>query len=606
MAEPRLPRVLVIDDIFGRQLPGYPNQERVNLCTQYLLKDVTGDQRWNGPAPKILHPVAEAVFIRGQKPASAVAGDIVENDLEGTIDFIEKGWNLTDAKTPSWALLLLDLCFFTGKVTANSEQKLRGQPEGRPGDDDPKHYFGLQLLDEVRRRFPDLPVVILSSKPRVEVSHEYSEKGALDFLDRVALESADRFRQDLWYHGLFPDESGLNVGSSRGLLMALRDARRAAENRGNVLIRGERGTGKELLAAFVHRHSGNPERRPFVVVNSGALSPELYASELFGHVRGAFTGAVENRVGRILQAAGGDLFLDEIGNIPSDVQSGLLRVIDTKRVTPLGSRSEQEVDVRFIAATNEDIERKAASGAGFRADLLDRLRKGGTILVPSLRERKEDIPALAEHFVRQAEDANPRAVRRDITPEAIAVLMAHDWPGNVRELQTCITNAVNVYAGIEHLQAVHIRLEDSNVYTANQGGPPTAAQTTLPSIGQVESLEGLINELEKYSFEGMRSVDLKGLYTRLEKGFAHFKARYLRAAIETTRRPIDGKLQIHPAIKLATGDNSCSASKAADIVKRILKPIQPLADPVLKEALEIASRLRPGRRKVRPSNAKRS
>ena len=162
-----------------------------------------------------------------------------------------------------------------------------------------------------------------------------------------------------------------------------------------MLLRGEAGTGKELLASSFHCMDAKRGKSPLIVVDSGALSPELYASELFGHRKGAFTGASGDRTGRILQANGGDLFLDEIGNMPQDVQAGLLRVLQERQVTPLGAGEGKNVDVRFLAATNEDVEGEVLTGQ-FRGDLLERLRVGGTIILPPLRDRKDDIPDLVE------------------------------------------------------------------------------------------------------------------------------------------------------------------------------------------------------------------
>jgi DNA-binding NtrC family response regulator len=162
---------------------------------------------------------------------------------------------------------------------------------------------------------------------------------------------------------LLEDDTGTIVGRSLPLLLALRAARRAAADRRNVLIRGERGTGKELFARYLHQQSGPGENAaPYAVVNTPAISPELFASELFGHVRGAFTSAFEERTGRITEADGGDLFLDEIANMPAAVQTGALRVLECRQVSPVGGTSSRHVDVRFLSATNEDLEARAASG----------------------------------------------------------------------------------------------------------------------------------------------------------------------------------------------------------------------------------------------------
>jgi len=326
---------------------------------------------------------------------------------------------------------LLDLCFYTGRVTKESNQVSLGMPEGRPGDDDPAQYFGLRLLKAIHQRFPDLPVVVFSSKPREDVSREFSQYGAL-FLPREEERGPDILREYIWQHGIIPDASGGLVGHSKELLRTLRDARRAAADQRNIFIRGERGTGKELLARYIHTQGSKDKDRPLITVDSGALSPQLYASELFGHKRGAFTGAERDRIGRIVQANGGDLFLDEIGNMPYDVQNGLLRVLEHHEVTPLGAAEGQAVDVRFLSATNEKLEGK--SSTGFRQDLLDRLRDGGELFLPPLRDRMEDLDLLVEHLVREAERVKPGTMIRQIEPESLHYLRSYHWPGNIREL----------------------------------------------------------------------------------------------------------------------------------------------------------------------------
>src|SRR5688572_1521924 len=180
-----LPRILVIDDLFGRQVAGGRNEQRSNLCGQFLLRDITGDEHGKGSAQRITKPIAAAVFCRGQRPACAVPGTFVENDVDSVLDVVRSGWRTAgEANHPRWAMVLLDLCFYTGLVTAASNSRQPGMPEGRPGDDEPDKYFGLVLLEQIGRRFRDLPVVILSSKSRDEVSRRFTELGALGFLER--------------------------------------------------------------------------------------------------------------------------------------------------------------------------------------------------------------------------------------------------------------------------------------------------------------------------------------------------------------------------------------------------------------------------------------
>src|ERR1051326_4242312 len=495
-----LPRIIIIDDLFGRTHRDRRNEERANLCGQYLLEDVTGDEKNKGVAQIIKQPIAQAVFYRGQKPACSVVGDVVENDLEGTLQTIRRGWENLAPGSPRWALVLLDLCFYTGKVTEESSRRTLGMPEGREGDNDPQRYFGLRILEAINEDLPDLPVVILSSKSRERVSREFSYRGAFGFLAREEEQSPALLQKYIWSHGLIPDEAGEIVGQSKALLLALRAARRAGSNRRNILIRGERGTGKELLARYVHRQNSTERRRPYVTVNSGALLPDLYASELFGHRRGAFTGASSDRTGRILEANGGDLFFDEIGNMPLDVQIGLLRVLEYREVVPLGKGEGQSVDVRFISATNKDIETSASVGE-FRLALRAPRGEGGTFLPPPLRERMEDVPLLVEKFVRDAEHAHPDALKRQVDPETMELLCSYTWPGNIRELRNCLFNAVNDYPDVEHLVKVHLHLPAVNAGHKSGDYPRQRAAGTTSAGLEGNKLNEVVQLLDSFSFE---------------------------------------------------------------------------------------------------------
>lgn len=596
----QLPRLLVIDDLFGRSLSGERNRERANLCGQFLIEDVTGDEDGKQAQSRIKTPIAQAVFTRGQTPQCAAPGDIVRNDLDGTLKLIADGWTELLPDRPRWALVLLDLCFYTGSVTDESHRRVPGMAQGLPGDDDPESYFGLQILEAIHERFPDLPVVILSSKPRDQVSLTFTRHGALAFLPRADERSPQMLREYISRHGLIPDDTSEIVGRSLPLLLALRSARQMALEQRNVLILGERGSGKELLARYLHRHSPKASTRPLVVVDSGALSPNLFASELFGHRRGAFTGADRDRTGRILQANGGDLFLDEIGNMPPDVQIGLLRVLEQRIVTPLGATEGQSVDVRFLSATNEDLQGRALTG-NFREDLLDRLRSGGTVILPPLRDRLEDLEMLVERLVREAEQGRPGAMRRQVEPEVLEKLRTHSWPGNIRELRSCIHQAVSSHPDVEHLVPVHVRLE-KGIVSAQQDErvetPSVPAHTTQAS----DPLSALIAAMDRLELKDVRSSELVGKLPLLQTAYERLVAQLLRAALQVTRKPTpehpSGEILIHPAVKLLVGDKSLTASKAADIIKRLLGKdpttnAELLADPLLAEAFQTAVRLRP-------------
>jgi DNA-binding NtrC family response regulator len=587
-----LPRILIIDDLFGRIHADRRNHERAMLCgSQYRLVDVTHDE----PGKNLLEvkdPIAQVVFHRGQTPHCSRLGDTVENDLAGTLEMVRDGWVNPDK--PRWALVLLDLCFYTGKVTEESNQRVLGMPEGRESDDDPADYFGLRILEAIQREFSDLPVAILSSKSRKEVSKEFANRGALAFLPRGEDGASEKLREYLWRHGLVPDDSGQIVGRSKAVLLALRAARRAARGEQNILFRGERGTGKELLADYIHRQSRG--EGPLVAVNSAVFSQDLFASEMFGIEARTATG-VEARRGLVDTAKGGDLFLDEIKDMPAQVQAAMLRLIEERETISVGGRHTRPVDVRFLSATNIDIEALAATDR-FRFDLLDRLRSGGTIYLPPLRERREDIPLLAEKFVRDAERSHPGAMIREIEQDALNALCEYDWPGNVRELQACIYKAVRDYADVEHLVSIHIRLPKTPSSSHQQPTRSTDGSATPGIESERSGFDELFSALESIDFAEMKSSELAGKLTSLRSAHAQLLGRYLLAALEATRKPTpehpDGEIMISPALKLMTGDKNLKTPRAADIIKQILRDCPDTAkSPVLKQALDYALSLRP-------------
>lgn len=593
-----LPRLLILDDLFGRNVQSGRNADRENLCAHFLLQDVTGDAAAEASHQKVLKSTANVEFYRGQVPSVANVGAVVENDLQGALAKVHEGWDGALAKGEApWAMVLLDLCFYTGLVTEESHRRAAGMPEGRPGDDDPRSYFGLTLLDAIHRDFPELPVFIFSSKPREEVSLEFTRRGALGFIARDDMRGPQLLGEALWKHGLIPDPAGELVGCSLSLLLALREARRAASHEGNLLIRGERGTGKELLASYAHRVSaGEGVQRPFVAVNSAVLRTELFASELFG-IESRTASGVDGKVGLVETADGGDLFLDEIADMPPDVQAAVLRVLQDKQITRVGARQPRGVKVRFLSATNANLEHDPR---GFRADLLDRLRIGGTLWLPPLRERMTDIPALVERFVCEAEALRPGALKREITHEALVRLSAHDWPGNVRELRTCLFDAVNRYPDVEHLVSAHLRLQEDTQPLVR--APDVVERIeAMPSLSltsqEAIDLDAWLALQDCLRFEVGEISRWSGRLAELQHAQAWSQARYLLSALEVTKRRTpehpEGKLQIHPAVRLITGDAGLTASRAADVIKRLLGPLQDELDGDLQDALTIALRLRP-------------
>jgi two-component system nitrogen regulation response regulator GlnG len=317
---------------------------------------------------------------------------------------------------------------------------------------------GLELLDRVKALGSDVAVVIITAQNTFENAVEAMKRGALDYLVKpfgvaevkALVGKAQRARAlEREMHDLRREVSRRTVpgdrlvGKSPALLEIFKSVGRVAARDVSVLITGESGTGKELVARAIHAASRRADG-PFVAVNTAAIPRELLESELFGHERGAFTGAVESRIGRFRQASGGTLFLDEIGDMPLDLQAKLLRVLQDREVTPVGGRRPEPVDARIVAATHRDLDAAVAEGS-FREDLLYRLRVV-PLHLPPLRERRDDIPALAEHFVgRYAEELGSGV--RALAEETLRRLLAHDWPGNVRELENAIKRALVLASG---------------------------------------------------------------------------------------------------------------------------------------------------------------
>ena len=310
---------------------------------------------------------------------------------------------------------------------------------------------GLDILDKVKETQPGVPVVILTGRGTIEHAVLAIKGGAFDFLQKpidgarlgLIVEKAIAWgRQKRELELVRRDRaravaSGM-VGEGPAMRNLTRQIVQVAATDTTVLVQGESGTGKELVARALHE--GSPRRdRPFVAVDCGALEANLLASEMFGHVKGAFTGADSTRQGLLQAAHRGTLFLDEIGNLPLDLQARLLRVLQERRVRPLGGNTERELDVRVVAATNRDLQQCAADGS-FRQDLYYRLAVV-TLKVPPLRERREDVSILVRHFARAAAARTGHA-EITILPAMIARLENYSWPGNVRELANVVERAV--------------------------------------------------------------------------------------------------------------------------------------------------------------------
>jgi DNA-binding NtrC family response regulator len=381
---------------------------------------------------------------------------------------------------------------------------------------------GLDLLARIRELDPHLPVLVMTAWGTVDLAVEAMRRGARDFVQKpwdnarllttlrtqIALGRALRRGERLEAENrlLRHEAQPAMIADSPAMRPVLDVIARVGPSDANVLITGENGSGKAVVARALHAASSRAGR-PFVTLNAGGISEGVFESELFGHVRGAFTDARADRVGRFELAQGGTLFLDEIGNVPPSQQAKLLRVLETGEFERVGSSRTIRADVRILSATNADLAAEVASGR-FRQDLLFRLNTI-EIAVPPLRQRREDIPALAQHFLA----AHARRYRKNLggfEAAALDALLSHPWPGNVRELDHAVERAVLMTSGE--------RLRPADLALRRGGEGPRLDELSL------EEVEGLLVRKAMERFGGNVSqaaralgVSRSALYRRLEK-----------------------------------------------------------------------------------------
>jgi len=351
---------------------------------------------------------------------------------------------------------------------------------------------GMEVLEEVIGSGRTCEVVMITAHGSVDNCKLALKKGAYDYIEKPidldllravvkrATEKVQLSRDNRRLQNRLEEKFGFDgvIGEAPKMLRMMDKAYRAAVSDVPVLLMGESGVGKELLATAIHNSSAR-KAKPFLPVNCAGLSDTLLESELFGHVKGAFTGAMSDRKGFFAAADSGTLFLDEIGDMPLNMQAKLLRVLEDQIVIPVGNTSGFKVDVRIISATNQDLETKVEDKA-FRQDLYYRIQ-GVEIDIPPLRERREDIPLLLKHFLTEFAESEKRAVK-DFTPSALRLLKSYDWPGNVRELRNCI-KAMVVLTDSEKIDVADL---------------PFEIQQRSGSNESISDLAGVnLNELEK-------------------------------------------------------------------------------------------------------------
>ncbi len=394
---------------------------------------------------------------------------------------------------------------------------------------------GLATLEQLKRRAPDVPVVMMSGKANLADAVRATKLGAFQFLEkpltpegvlvaiRGALELARTLAENRRLHEALGHSDPL-VGPSR----AMEDVRaliaRIAPTEARVLITGESGTGKELVASAIHRQSPRAAK-PFVCVNSAAIPKDLVESEMFGHERGAFTGASERRLGRFELADGGTLFLDEVGDLGPEAQSKLLRVLETGVIERLGGEKPVQVNVRVIAATNKDLT-KAVQHGHFREDLLFRLNVL-PLHIPALRERPDDIPPLVQHFAARQARRLGRAVRFDAG--AVQLLTAYPWPGNVRELANIVERLAILATGSS------ITADDvARVLPPDGGTPPAGEPGAWSDVVLAEALDNYERMLIARALSAAQG-NVADAARRLSTDRANLYRRMRRLGIEPPR-----------------------------------------------------------------------
>jgi DNA-binding NtrC family response regulator len=360
---------------------------------------------------------------------------------------------------------------------------------------------GLMLLNSIKEQWPETVVVIITAFGTIDVAVEAMKAGAFDYITKPFNRQALKLtiKKALLFSGLAQENRRLRsrladsadfrtiIGSSREMEKVFDVVRKVADTEVSVLITGESGTGKELVARSLHANSSRKDA-PFLAVNCAAIPRDLLESELFGHVKGAFTGAVRDKCGKFPLAEGGTLFLDEVGELPLELQPKLLRALQEKEVTPVGGDSPQKLDVRIVAATNLDIDQALAAGS-FREDLYYRLAVI-PIHLPLLRERRTDIPLLIRYFC-----VKHGGHTVSFHPDAVDALVAYSWPGNVRELENIVERLLIMRSGdTVTLGDIPEKMLNENRRRAG------AAVFTLPDEGySLEQLERevVVNALER-------------------------------------------------------------------------------------------------------------
>ncbi|MBI4470180.1 MAG: sigma-54-dependent Fis family transcriptional regulator [Acidobacteria bacterium] len=437
---------------------------------------------------------------------------VIDDDLE-TCRFLaeifqSQGWEVDTARTVRGAVRRSELVAYDCIVSDIRLDERRS---------------GLDLLKLFRKSASGAEIVLISGFGSLEIAVEAVQEGAFDFISKpfqvqqiisTVSRALDRHGENA--EGSTPREGGLEIpasgiiGRTPQMVDLYKEIARVAPSRSTVLLIGESGTGKELIARSIHQHSRRSQRH-FVAINCGALTETLLESELFGHVKGSFTGAIADKKGYFEEASGGTLLLDEISETTPALQVKLLRVLQEGEIKRVGDTRSTQVDVRVIAATNRDLEDEAKAGR-FREDLFYRLSVV-TLRVPPLRERRDDIPLLARHFLRRASPAPGRELA--LSSAASALLTEYAWPGNVRELENTLESAaLHARGGLittEDLPARIQPMRPSRALTASD--PQSGLYEDLPSLDELQK-RYLLHVLKSAGGNRSRAAEILGVDRR--------------------------------------------------------------------------------------------
>lgn len=427
-------------------------------------------------------------------------------------------WILDDDKSIRWvfekALARTDLEFKTFSSVPEAMNALnREQPQVIVSDIRMPNGSGLDFLAEVKKRYPDIPVIIMTAYSDLESAVAAFQGGAFEYLakpfdvdqavDIIRRAVDESMRQAV--ESVIIEETPEIIGQAPAMQEVFRAIGRLSRSHATVLINGESGSGKELVASALHRHSPRAEK-PFIAINTAAIPKDLLESELFGHERGAFTGAQAARRGRFEQADNGTLFLDEIGDMPADLQTRLLRVLSDGQFYRVGGHQPIKVNVRVIAATHQDLEDRVKLGL-FREDLFHRLNVI-RLRLPALRERREDIPLLTRHFL-QHSAVELGVEPKQLTPGALRYLTAVNWSGNVRQLEN-VCHWLTVMAPGQNVDVTDLPPELKEDHT-NKTSVTNSWQEALASEVTDALNRGEQNILESRTKEFERTLITKAL-----------------------------------------------------------------------------------------------